>query len=211
MPWSEAQIDRLVRENEKLVQYQVNRYLKRYAVRGMEREDLVSWGLLGLVQAARVWDPARGAFSTVACRAIDWMLLRGAGREWKPEQAAATVSLDELLSAQEPAGQRDRLVDRLAADEHVERDHMARETRAAVRAAVEKLPPFERHVIERHFYEDVPITRVADELGVSRQRASERQRKALRQLRATLDLSIAGAMTQSYRPATPRRAKETTL
>jgi uncharacterized protein YeeX (DUF496 family) len=37
MQRTESEIERLVRENRKLVQYQVNRYLKQYAVRGMER------------------------------------------------------------------------------------------------------------------------------------------------------------------------------
>src|SRR5437879_1253877 len=36
-----------------------------------------------------------------------------------------------------------------------------------------------------------PIARVAEELGVSRQRLGERQRKALRQLRLALDTSVA--------------------
>jgi DNA-directed RNA polymerase specialized sigma subunit len=44
MAQSEREVERLVRENQKLVHYAVNRYLKRYSVRGMEREDLVSWG-----------------------------------------------------------------------------------------------------------------------------------------------------------------------
>ena len=26
---------------------------------GMEREDLISWGMIGLVHAARAWDPER--------------------------------------------------------------------------------------------------------------------------------------------------------
>ena len=56
MAQSEREVERLVRENEKLVHYAVNRYLKRHCVRGMEREDLVSWGLIGLVQAARAWE-----------------------------------------------------------------------------------------------------------------------------------------------------------
>ena len=56
---SEAEVERLVRENQKLVQYEVNRYLQRYFVGTMEREDLISWGLIGLVQAARAWDPER--------------------------------------------------------------------------------------------------------------------------------------------------------
>src|SRR3954470_9076424 len=109
---SEDQVERLVRNNEKLVQYQVNRYLQRYAVRGMEREDLVSWGLMGLVQAARAWDPARGAFSTIACQAIDWMLQRGTRREWSIR--AVTVSLDELVSPEDAGGQSERFVEQLA-------------------------------------------------------------------------------------------------
>lgn len=191
MQRSEAQVEQLVHENEKLVQLQVNRYLKRHSVRGMEREDLVAWGLMGLVQAARVWDPARGAFSTVACQAIDWMLMRGARREWQPQKAGVTVSLDELLSPEDADGQQERFVERLAAGEDVERDHLASEAQAAVRSAVAALPPIERRLIERHFFEDVPIARVADELGVSRQSVGERQRRALRQLRMTLHPSRA--------------------
>ena len=88
----ERDVERLVDENQKLVHYQVNRYLQRYFVGDMEREDLVSWGLIGLVQAARAWDPERAAsFSTLACRAIQRMIIRGVRREWKPERAVATA------------------------------------------------------------------------------------------------------------------------
>jgi RNA polymerase sigma factor (sigma-70 family) len=186
---SEEQVERLVRENEKLVQYQVNRYLQRYSVRGMEREDLISWGLMGLVQAARAWDPGRGAFSTVACTAIEWMLHRGVRREWNVEAAAVTVSLDELISAEETGDSSERFMDQLADEPHVENDLLADQTRAALRSAVDRLPPLERRLIERHFYEDVPIARVAAEMGVSRQRIGERQRRALRQLRQALAAS----------------------
>jgi DNA-directed RNA polymerase specialized sigma subunit len=57
---TEADVERLVSENQKLVQLVVNRYLTRYYVGTMEREDLISWGMLGLLQAARRWDPERG-------------------------------------------------------------------------------------------------------------------------------------------------------
>src|SRR5713226_5141823 len=106
----EQDVEQLVRENHKLVHYQVSRYLQRYFVGDMEREDLVSWAMIGLVQAARAWDPERAAsFSTLACRAIQRMIIRGVRREWKPERAAATVSLDELLfgEAGEPRFGRD--------------------------------------------------------------------------------------------------------
>ena len=192
-PRSEDQVERLVRDNEKLVQHQVNRYLRRYAVRGMEREDLVSWGLMGLVQAARAWDPARGAFSTVACTAIEWMLHRGTRRERNAEGITVTISLDELVSAEETAGNQERFVDQLADEAHIESDLLADETRTAVRSALEGLPPLERRLIERHFYDDVPIATLAAELGVSRQRLGERQRRALRQLRQALETSVSAA------------------
>src|SRR6266851_2316599 len=68
----ERDVERLVHDNQKLVHFQVSRYLQRYYVGDMEREDLVSWGLIGLVQAARAWDPARsGSFSTLASALCD--------------------------------------------------------------------------------------------------------------------------------------------
>jgi RNA polymerase sigma factor (sigma-70 family) len=192
---SEREVERLVRENEKLVQFQVNRYLKRYFVGAMEREDLVSWGLIGLVQAARVWDPQRGSFTTLACKAIEQMIVRGVRREWKPEQAAATLSLDELMARPEGKGQEGRIVDRIADDQDVERELLEGESRAAVRGAVGKLRRAERWVIERLFYEEAPVEKVAEELGVSRQTVYSRQRIALRQLRGNLSPGVtAGAL-----------------
>jgi hypothetical protein len=44
---SEQDVENLVRENQNLVYHAVNRYLQRYFVGVMEREDLVSWGLSG--------------------------------------------------------------------------------------------------------------------------------------------------------------------
>ena len=188
----ERDVERLVHENQKLVHYQVNRYLQRYFVGDMEREDLVSWGLIGLVQAARAWDPERsGCFSTLACRAIERMIIRGVRREWKPERDASTVSLDDLISGEEQAGSRERFVDRLTAEQDVEGELLDGEARAAVRSAVAELPAPYRRLIERHYYEDVPVTMLAEELGVSRQGIYMRQRQALRRLRATLTSAAA--------------------
>src|ERR687884_1417106 len=155
---SEAEVDRLVQQNVKLVDYMVNRYLKRYFVGSMEREDLVSWGMIGLVQAARAWDPARSAsFSTLACKAIERMIIRGVSREWKPEQAAATLSLDGLVFGEESEGREARFVDQIAADQDVEQQLMDSETGMAVRSALEQLQPEQRRLIERHYYQGIPV------------------------------------------------------
>lgn len=188
---SEAEVERLVSENQKLVHLVVNRYLKKFFVRTMEREDLVSWGLIGLMQAARIWDPERGAsFSTLACKAIERMIIRGVRREWKPDEAAATLSLDDLMAGDKTADTQERFIERMTAEQNVEGELLNSETRAAVRAAVAELAPAARRLIERHYYEAVSVARLAEELGVSRQGIYARQRLALRQLRAALSPTV---------------------
>jgi RNA polymerase sigma factor (sigma-70 family) len=108
---SEHEVERLVSENQKLAHLVVNRFLKKYSVNTVERVDLVSWGLIGLVQAARLWDPQRGAsFSTLACRTIERMIIRGVRREWKPDEAAATLSLDDLMAGDKTADTQERFI-----------------------------------------------------------------------------------------------------
>jgi RNA polymerase sigma factor (sigma-70 family) len=192
---SEQEVERLVRENQKLVHFQVNRYLQRRFVGAMEREDLVSWGLIGLVQAARLWDPERAAFATLACRAIEWSILRGVRQEWKPEQATVTRSLDELMSTDDTDGREERFVDQVASEQDVEGELLTGVTRAAIRSAVQELRPSERRLIEQRFYEDVPLATLAREMGVSLQTVYFRQQVALRRLRGALSGAVtAGAL-----------------
>src|SRR5260370_40977670 len=98
----------------------------------MEREAFVSWGMIGLVHAARAWGPARDAsFTTLAYKAIERMIVRGVMREWKPEQAAVTLSLEALLSGEETGGRDERFIDRLADDQDLEQEMLDREAGAA--------------------------------------------------------------------------------
>jgi RNA polymerase sigma factor FliA len=213
---SEADVEQLVRDHQKLVSFMVQRYLQRYWVGHMEREDLVSWGMIGLLQAARAWDPKRArSFSSLACKAIERMIIRGVSREWKPKQAAVTLSLDEPVyrEAGEPrssrggaprtptkwalgpgagGGHEERFADRIADTVDLERQFLDGETRMAVRSAVQQLPAPERRLIERRFYEEIPVATLAQELGVTRQGMYQRQRKVLRRLRAALSVSLAG-------------------
>jgi RNA polymerase sigma factor (sigma-70 family) len=183
---SEREVDRLVRDNRKLVDYMVNRYLKRYYVGGMERDDLVSWGMLGLVNAARAWDPARSAsFSTLACRAIERMIIRGVSREWKPEQAQSTVSLDQLIS-QTGEGE-DRFIEQLPADENVETEVMDTERRNVLAGVLETLPDEQRQLIRRHYLEGENVQEIARDLGITRQGVYSREKAIFRRLREQLE------------------------
>jgi RNA polymerase sigma factor (sigma-70 family) len=160
----------------------------------MEREDLVSWGMLGLVNAARAWDPCRSAsFSTLACRAIERMIIRGVNREWHPDREQATVSLDQLISGGQHDGGEDRFVDQLPADENVERSFLATEREVALRSALRTLNEDQRLLIKRHYFDDESVQEIAQDLGLSRQGVYSREKAIFKQLRERLgeDLALA--------------------
>lgn len=183
---NEREVGQLVSANRRLVDHMVNRYQRRFHTGTMERDDLVSWGLLGLVNAARAWDPSRGTFATLACRAIERMIIRGVNREWRPERENATVSLDEFLSGLDTEEGEVRWVDRFAADEDVPGTVLGAEQAAALRAALAALKPDERRLIERRFYDGDPVQQIASDLGVSRVWVSVRIGRILTRLRRIL-------------------------
>jgi RNA polymerase sigma factor (sigma-70 family) len=176
---STATVDQLVHENERLVNYMVNRYLQRYHVGSMEREDLISWGLMGLVKAARAWSPDRGvAFSSLACKVIERAIIRGVQREWKPDQAQVTVSLDAQTMDDDSGS---TLADFLPAVEHGDV-----ETRLTVRDAVARLSASDRELIRRRYYEGRSLSEVGQAMGLSSMGVLARERGILRRLRRTL-------------------------
>jgi RNA polymerase sigma factor FliA len=184
---SETEVARLVEDNRKLVDYMVNRYLKRYYVGNMERDDLVSWGMMGLVNAARAFDPKRSrSFSTLACRAIERMIIRGVNREWRPDRESANVSLDTLISGNAGESGDDRFVDQLPADENVEADMLSTERSDAVRNALKTLPDDQRRLIERHYFDEESVENIARDLGISRQGVYSREKAIFKQLRERL-------------------------
>jgi RNA polymerase sigma factor for flagellar operon FliA len=199
---TEAEVEQLVQQNAGLVRYVVDRVLRRHFVGDMEREDLISWGMMGLLEAARRWDPERAcAFSTLASIVIESRVLRGVRRDGKPTHAAATLSLDALVFEEGAGGQGARLVDQIASDQDVEGQLLDSETRTAVRSALAQLPPPHRRLIERHFYEGIPIAELAEELGVSRQAVYVRQRKILGRLRDLLSAASVSPPRNSTAPA----------
>jgi RNA polymerase sigma factor (sigma-70 family) len=183
---NDVDVARLVHDNRKLVDYMVNRYLKRYYVGTMERDDLVSWGMMGLVNAARAWDPRRSrSFSTLACRAIERMIIRGVNREWRPDREQGNVSLDQLISGNSGEGD-DRFVDQLPADENVERQMLRTERDVALRTALGSLSEEQRTLIERHYFKEESVENIARDLGISRQGVYSREKAIFKQLRDRL-------------------------
>lgn len=88
--------DVLVRDNQKLVYREVNNYLRQHSlVAGCDRDDLISFGLIGLLKAARGYQSSRGEFSSYAVPAIRREIINGAEMASRPFRRYKLLSLDE--------------------------------------------------------------------------------------------------------------------
>jgi RNA polymerase sigma factor (sigma-70 family) len=171
-------VERLVREHVRLASFVVNRYLCRYSVGGMEREDLMSWALIGLVCAARAWTPARGVtFSTLACKVMHRSISQGVRREWRPDEAQRTLSLDA-------PGHDD--TDRCLGETLAAAQGGDPEMSLAVRVAVARLSRTDQQLIRRRYYEGYTLRELAGEMKLSPMGVLGRERMALRRLHRAL-------------------------
>lgn len=156
--------------NRGLVTYVLCRISRLYT--WLPIEDLRQQGYLGLVWAARQYDPARGAaFPSYAVPCIRGYMLRLVSGEDYGRWPRNTVLTDEedLLTAVEEHKAEDL-------EPEVERDI------ELIRMAVEDLRPPGREVVRRYFGfggEPEGLASIARSLGVSRQRAWQIGQQAL--------------------------------
>lgn len=177
-------VQRLVTENRTLVEWTVNRYLDRHVVSGAEREDLVSWGLLGLLSAARAFDPGRGLrFSTLATLAIERSIMRGAMQA--DSRKARTLSLDEALH--EGSGEGETRWVEMIRDEAAEREMGRTEEMALLRRGMSRLRPEQQRLIQAHFFMGYSLADLARQWGTTRQAVAGQLRRALKSLRRALE------------------------
>lgn len=158
--------------------------------RGADREDLVAWGVLGLVQAAGRYRPDAGAsFGSYAARRVRGQILdalrdkdpltRSARREYRaareinPElpSPASEISLDRYMES----GGEPREVDRCRA---------AQDSRwAAVAREVRDLPTLERQVLVLSYGKGLTLREVGARVGLSESGACRVRSRAIAKLR----------------------------
>ncbi len=175
-----------------------------------DTDDLVQAGSMGLIDAARRFDPDRGvAFSTFAGRRIEGAIADQLRRDdWAPRSVRRAERQLQELDARAPgdrgsdspeisdqralvaraslASLEESRIDAIS-DTPEPGDRLDRlDDVRSVRAALGTLRPKERFVIEAHFLDGRSITEIGEALGVTQSRASQIKADAMRSLRATL-------------------------
>jgi RNA polymerase sigma factor (sigma-70 family) len=170
----------LVRDNLSFVVW----IARAYRHRGVPFDELVARGNLGLLEAARRFDPERGTkFTTYASWWIRKAILLARGPE-----ASRTVSLDEPVTDESGEPRSARIPDRSLPDP--ERALLDDEATERVRAAVVRLPPLGRTVLAHRFgLEDQPVLSLRETgaaLGICGERVRQIERRSLEELRRAL-------------------------
>ena len=160
---------------------------------GADREDLLAWGVLGLVQAARRYEPAAGAsFGAYAARRVRGQVLDALrerdpltrtarrafrlARERDPGLPAPVVevSLDAYLEAgRDPTGTPVKAC-RAAPDRRL----------AGVAAALRSLPEIERTVLVLSYGRGLTLREIGARVGLSESGVCRLRARALRRVRA---------------------------
>jgi RNA polymerase sigma factor for flagellar operon FliA len=159
--------------------------------RGMELDDLVAYGAIGLVEAATRFVERGVPFSAFARRRIYGAIVDGIRTQhWFGRRADRRLRIDRVghdwqvaLGAGHQAHNDVRRNGRPMVCPPTETEDVT----AQVAVALRGLPVLERRVVELHHYQEKTITQAAKELRIGRPRASRLHARALAALRAALE------------------------
>lgn len=181
---TEQEVEKIVQENAGLVTALVNRTLRKYPrlPGGFDREDLRGIGNLALVNAARTFDPQRGAaFSTYAYRCIYLAILGALKREWDQQ-------IDIVLISQMPDEDEDRPIEEQFADPAPDAGAivLSRCDRDLLEKAIARLPERQAELIRMIYFEEESVAQVAKAWRISTYAVQTLHMRALRALRLQL-------------------------
>ena len=178
---SEAARNRLIEHNLRLVVF----IARKFENTGVQAEDLISIGTIGLIKAVNTFDPDKKIkLATYASRCIENEILMYLRRSCKLK---LEVSLDEPLNV-DWDGNELLLSDILGTDgEEVSRDLEEEVDKRLLWAALSRLTPRERRIVEMRFglKEQSPRTQkqVADAMGISQSYISRLEKRIMDHLK----------------------------
>ena len=160
--------------------------------RGADREDLIAWGLVGLVQAARRYRGDRGAsFGAYAARRVRGQIL-DALRERDPLTRSARRAFRAAQRASEDRGAAASAVnpyvevslDRIGDIAEVQRAPEHRDERwPLVASALRDLTPLERRVLVLSYGRGLTLREIGEEIGLSESGVCRLRARALARVR----------------------------
>ena len=175
----------LIEHNLRLVAH----IAKKYAGSGIDQDDLVSIGSIGLIKAVKSFRPESGRLATYAARCIENEILMALRSNRKTK---GDVSLNAPVGA-DKEGNEIMLSDILGTDENEVPDAVALriESGRALLAVREALDPRERAVILMRYGlaggEPHSQQEIAAVLGISRSYVSRIEKKALEKMKKKLN------------------------
>ena len=158
----------------------------------IERDELVSLGALGWVEARARFDASRGVpFAGFAAARIRGAILDGL-------RAADTLSRADRKRAKaesSPVAPRIFADDALVAaavapDASVDGCMVQEELLEELRAALATLPERDRYIVQRHFIEEIPLRVIGAELGVTESRVCQLVSRSVARLRDRFGIAI---------------------
>lgn len=162
--------------------------------RGADREDLVAWGIVGLVQAARRYRGDRGAsFGAYAARRVRGQIL-DVLRERDPLTRSARRALRAAQRASEDRGAGasaasppyvEISLDRIGEVAEVHRTPEQRDERwPQVASALRDLAPLERRVLVLSYGRGLTLREIGSEVGLSESGVCRLRARALARVRS---------------------------
>lgn len=178
----------LIERNLRLVVY----IARRFENTGINIEDLISIGTIGLIKAVNTFEPGKNIkLATYASRCIENEILMYLRKSSNRRQDA---SIDEPLNT-DSDGNELLLVDVLTSDQAQVGEELERGAeRTALHRAIQKLAPRERQIMEMRFglNDGVEHTQkeVADAIGISQSYISRLEKRIIKRLRRDIEAIV---------------------
>lgn len=176
----------LILKNLHLVDYVVSKILPRLFMY-VEKQDLVGYGVLGLVLAVKRYDPTKKVkFVTYAYRRIYGSIMNGLRLfDWLPRSLYKKRDKYHVVSSDEDGAVLEVRDFRNACP--IDRLERA-EGRASMLGVIRKLPKRERRLIKMYYYDGVKLGEIAKKMKVSKGFVSQLRKRALEKMSVNEDL-----------------------
>ena len=172
----ESAIEPLWRQTEGLACWVMQRYTRTNTV---DEGDLLQEAYFAMLEAARLYDPLRGSFSTMYVMRL--RVVYAKALQLRRRHVEEVACLDSPIDEDGDTSLRDMIADKNAVDP--EEQTMANDTCSDVRNAIDRLPERWRMVVRSLYFDGLSYQQCADRMGVKKHTVQDIESKALMRMR----------------------------